>query len=142
MTPPRRQVPSRRTAVLRREAVLAAVPVALAALLGTAGPAAAGTTGAAGAGDPYFPLSGNGGYHVDHYDLTLRYDTASRHLDGTAVLTARATRRLTRFDLDLSGLKVTGVGVGGRRAAFRRDGQELVVTPPRTLRPGRRFQVT
>ncbi|MEW2259538.1 M1 family metallopeptidase [Streptomyces sp. NPDC047869] len=142
MTPPRRQVPSRRTAVLRREAVLATVPVAVAALLGAAGPAAAGTTGAAGAGDPYFPLSGNGGYHVGHYDLTLRYDTASRHLDGTAVLTARATQRLTRFDLDLSGLKVTGVTVGGHRAAFRRDGQELVVTPPHTLRAGQKFRVT
>ncbi|MFF2200202.1 M1 family metallopeptidase [Streptomyces sp. NPDC058145] len=142
MTPPRRQVPSRRTAVLRREAVLATVPVAVAALLGAAGPAAAGTTGTAGAGDPYFPLSGNGGYHVGHYDLTLRYDTASRHLDGTAVLTARATQRLTRFDLDLSGLKVTGVTVGGRPAEFRRDGQELVVTPPHTLRAGQRFRVT
>ena len=142
MTPPRRQVPSRRTAVLRREAVLATVPVAVAALLGAAGPAAAGTTGTAGAGDPYFPLSGNGGYHVGHYDLTLRYDTASRHLDGTAVLTARATQRLTRFDLDLSGLKVNGVTVGGRPAEFRRDGQELVVTPPHTLRAGQRFRVT
>ncbi|MFJ9734921.1 M1 family metallopeptidase [Streptomyces sp. NPDC101169] len=142
MTPQRRQAPGRRTAVLRREAVLATVPVAVAALLGAAGPAAAGTTGAAGAGDPYFPLSGNGGYHVGHYDLTLRYDTASRRLDGEAVLTARATQRLKRFDLDLSGLKVTAVTVGGRPAAFRRDGQELVVTPAHTLSAGQRFRVT
>ncbi|MEV6836678.1 M1 family metallopeptidase [Streptomyces sp. NPDC051133] len=142
MTPPRRQPVRRRTAVLPREAVLAAVPVALAALIGAAGPAAAGTTGTAGAGDPYFPLSGNGGYHVRHYGLTLRYDTASRRLDGTAVLTARATQRLTRFDLDLSGLKVTGVTVDRAAAAFRRDGQELVVTPRRALRAGRQFRVT
>ncbi|MFF0896731.1 M1 family metallopeptidase [Streptomyces sp. NPDC003278] len=141
MRPPRRQVPGRRTAVLRREAVLATVPVAVAALLGAAGPAAAGTTGAAGAGDPYFPLSGNGGYHVGHYDLTLRYDTASRRLDGKAVLTARATQRLTRFDLDLSGLKVTGVTVGGHSAGFRRNGQELVVTPKHALRAGQEFKV-
>ncbi|AYN42947.1 M1 family peptidase [Streptomyces dangxiongensis] len=135
MTPPRRQ-PAR-----RRTAALATVPVAVAALIGAAGPAAPGTTGASGAGDPYFPLSGNGGYHVRHYDLTLRYDTTSRRLDATAVLTARATQRLTRFDLDLKGLKVTSVTVDRATAAFRRDGQELVVTPRHALRPGREFRV-
>ncbi|MFE9452867.1 M1 family metallopeptidase [Streptomyces sp. NPDC006739] len=138
----RQAAAGRRTAVLRREAVLATVPVAVAALLGAAGPASAGTVGAAGAGDPYFPLSGNGGYHVAHYDLTLRYDTTTRHLDGTAVLTARATQRLTRFDLDLSGLKVTDVGVEGVTAGFRRSGQELVVTPRRALAKGQEFRVT
>ncbi|MFG3019619.1 M1 family metallopeptidase [Streptomyces sp. NPDC048254] len=133
---------SRRTAVLRREAVLATVPVAVAALLAAAGPASASTIGAAGAGDPYFPLSGNGGYHVAHYDLTLRYDTASRHLDGKAVLTARATQKLTRFDLDLNGLKVTRVTVDGRTARFSRTGQELVVMPSHALAKGRQFRVT
>ncbi|ANP52735.1 aminopeptidase N [Streptomyces griseochromogenes] len=142
MTTPRRQTARRRTAVLRREAVLATVPVAVAALLGAAGPAPSGTTGAAGAGDPYFPLSGNGGYHVSHYDLTLRYDTASRHLDGKAVLTARATQRLSRFDLDLKGLKVTGVTVDRSAAGFRRSGQELVVTPRHALRKDQTFRVT
>ncbi|MFF1285347.1 M1 family metallopeptidase [Streptomyces sp. NPDC058299] len=135
MTPPRRQ-PAR-----RRTAALATVPVAVAALLGAAGPAAPGTTGASGAGDPYFPLSGNGGYHVRHYGLTLRYDTSSRRLDATAVLTARATQRLTRFDLDLKGLKVTSVTVDRATAAFRRDGQELVITPRHALRRGRGFRV-
>ncbi|KUN05843.1 metallopeptidase [Streptomyces yokosukanensis] len=142
MKPSRRQPARSRISVLRREAVIATVPVAVAALLGAAGPTAAGTTGAAGAGDPYFPLSGNGGYHVRHYGLTLRYDTSSRHLDGTAVLSARATQRLTRFDLDLKGLTVGGVTVEGTRAAFRRTGQELVVTPRRTLRAGQDFRVT
>ncbi|MFI5979122.1 M1 family metallopeptidase [Streptomyces sp. NPDC051452] len=141
MTPPSRQPARRRTAGLRREAVLATVPVAVAALLATAGPAAAGTTGAAGVGDPYFPLSGNGGYHVGHYDLSLRYDTTSRRLDGKAVLTARASHRLTRFDLDLNGLKVTSVTVDRGAAAFRRTGQELVVTPRHALRAGREFRV-
>ncbi|MGW1807947.1 M1 family metallopeptidase [Streptomyces sp. NPDC002078] len=136
MTPPGRQHLRRRTAVL------ATVPVALVALVGAAGPTAPGTAGAPGAGDPYFPLSGNGGFHVRHYDLTLRYDTSSRHLDGRAVLDARATQHLSRFDLDLKGLKVTGVTVDGTPAAFRRDGQELVVTPRHTLSAGRGFRVT
>ncbi|MER6474246.1 M1 family metallopeptidase [Streptomyces collinus] len=111
-------------------------------MLAAAGPAAAGTIGASGAGDPYFPLSGNGGYHVKHYDLTLRYDTTGRHLDGKAVLTARTTRQLTRFDLDLKGLKVTRVTVDGTAAGFRRSGQELVVTPRHALRKDREFRVT
>ncbi|MGW0873334.1 M1 family metallopeptidase [Streptomyces sp. NPDC002740] len=139
MTQPRR----RATTLLRRKTVAATVPVALAALLTAAGPAtAAGPTGTAGVGDPYFPLAGNGGYHVTHYDLTLRYDPDSRHLDGKAVLTARAGQRLTRFDLDFQGLKVTGLTVDHVKAAHRREGQELVVTPRRALRKGERFQIT
>ncbi|AKJ15095.1 metallopeptidase [Streptomyces incarnatus] len=134
--------PAHRPPARRRTALLATVPVALAALVGATGPTAAGAPGAPGAGDPYFPLSGNGGYHVRHYDLTLRYDTSSRHLDGRAVLAARAGQDLSRFDLDLTGLKVTGVTVDGTSAAFRRAGQELVVTPGHTLRTGRVFRVT
>ncbi|MFH8801866.1 M1 family metallopeptidase [Streptomyces sp. NPDC017936] len=134
MTHPRRRPALRTTAAL---------PFALAALLTGADPAlAAGPVGASGVGDPYFPLAGNGGYYVDHYDLTLRYDPTSRHLDGRAVLTARATRRLTRFDLDLHGLKVTGLTVDRAPAAHRRDGQELVVTPRRAPGAGERFRVT
>lgn len=136
-----REQPVRRTAVLRREVVLVTVPLALAALLAAAGPASAGPIGTAGVGDPYFPLAGNGGYHVAHYDLTLRYDPTSRHLDGRAVLTARAIQSLTRFDLDLNGLKVTGLTVDHRKADFRREGQELVVTPRRALRRGQVFRV-
>ncbi|MFD3497455.1 M1 family metallopeptidase [Streptomyces sp. NPDC058678] len=133
--------PPRRTAVLRREAVLATVPVALAALLVAAGPASAATAGTTGVGDPYFPLAGNGGYDVGHYDLTLRYDPGSGHLAGKAVLTARATQRLTRFDLDLNGLRVTGLTVDHAKAEHTRDGQELVVTPRHTLRKGQKFRI-
>ncbi|MFF7446384.1 MULTISPECIES: M1 family aminopeptidase [unclassified Streptomyces] len=124
---------------VRRTVVLGTVPVALAALLGAAAPPPSGSPGA---GDPYFPLAGNGGYRVAHYDLTLRYDPGSRHLDGKAVLYARATQKLGRFDLDLHGLKVTGLTVDRHRADFRRDGQELVVTPRSTLHQGQWFRVT
>ncbi|MGI5142089.1 M1 family metallopeptidase [Streptomyces sp. CA-106110] len=140
MTPPRRKT-VRRTTVLPRQAVATAVPVALAALIAAGGPAVAGTAGASGAGDPYFPFEGNGGYDVRHYDLTLGYDTGTGHLDGKAVLRARATQRLTRFDLDLMGLKVTGVSVDHVKASFRRNGQELVITPRHALRAGQDFRV-
>ncbi|QFZ78288.1 M1 family peptidase [Streptomyces fagopyri] len=138
----RPQQVTRRTSVLRREAVVAAIPAAVAALLVAAGPAAAGPVGNSGVGDPYFPLAGNGGYDVRHYGLTLGYDPRSRHLDGTAVITARATERLTRFDLDLSGLKVTGVTVDHVKASYRRAGQELVITPRHAPRANQEFQVT
>ncbi|KQW11632.1 M1 family metallopeptidase [Streptomyces sp. Root369] len=124
---------------VRRTLVLATTPVALAALLGAGAPP---STGSSGAGDPYFPLAGNGGYHVDHYDLTLGYDPGSGRLDGKAVLTARAGQRLSRFDLDFKGLTVTGLTVDHAKAGFRRDGQELVVTPRRALRKGERFTIT
>ncbi|MEW2544669.1 M1 family metallopeptidase [Streptomyces sp. NPDC047002] len=118
--------------------------MALAALVLSSGPAhaaAPGPAGAPGQGDPYFPLSGNGGYRVGHYDLGLRYDPATRHLAGDAVVTARATQDLGRFDLDLSGLTVSRIRVDGRTAHWSRHGQELVVTPARRLRAGSAFRV-
>ncbi|PWI13387.1 metallopeptidase [Streptomyces sp. Act143] len=124
---------------VRRAFVLGTVPVALVTLLGAAAPPSSGTSGV---GDPYFPLAGNGGYHVHHYDLTLRYDPAGRHLSGTAVLTARAGQNLSRFNLDLNGLKVTGLTVGRDKADFSRDGQELTVTPRHALHRGQWFRVT
>ncbi|WP_254068814.1 M1 family metallopeptidase [Streptomyces sp. TM32] len=104
-------------------------------------PAAAGTKGASSAGDSLFPLSGNGGYDVSHYDLKLGYDPKSRSLDGRAVITARTTQPLTRFNLDLEGLTVKSVKVNQAGADFRRDGQELVITPERPLNKGERFRV-
>ena len=32
------------------------------------------TPGSRTAGDPYLPTIGNGGYDVQHYDLTINYD--------------------------------------------------------------------
>ena len=66
------------------------------------GPAlAAGPSAGAGtAGDPYFPMQGNGGYDVGHYDLSLRFTPSSGMLEGNAVVQATATQALSRFDLD------------------------------------------
>jgi Peptidase family M1 domain/Peptidase M1 N-terminal domain/Immune inhibitor A-like, MAM domain len=92
------------------------------------------TPGSPGIGDEYFPLDGNGGYDVGHYDLDLRYDPATGVLAGEARITATATQDLSSFDLDLQGLQVHSVTVDGRLASFTRDGSELVVTPARGLR--------
>jgi aminopeptidase N len=109
------------------------------------GPSAAGaqsfTPGANGIGDPYFPLEGNGGYDVKHYDLRFSYDPATDRLDALNKITATATQDLSRFDLDLQQLTVKGVDVNDRTAAFTRNGQELVITPPKGITDGSTFTV-
>ena len=97
--------------------------------------------GAPGIGDPYYPLDGNGGYDVDHYDLDLRYDPATDVLAGTASITAHATQDLSSLDLDLQGLEVRSVVVDGREAVWSRQGQELVVTPHHPLHEDHQFTV-
>jgi len=101
-----------------------------------------GVFGAAGLGDPLFPLAGNGGYDVRHYALALGYDPGTTILDGTALILATATQSLSRFDLDLRGFAISDLRVDGRRASYTRDGQELQITPARPLRAGRPFTVT
>src|SRR5215211_3956455 len=120
------------------------VVVLAVAVLAVAAPAGAAdrfTPGAPGLGDPFFPLAGNGGYDVAHYGLRLRYDPATRHLDGRATIRAVATQDLSRFDLDLRGFAISRLSVNGRTASFTRRGQELVITPARGLPAGRAFTV-
>jgi aminopeptidase N len=116
---------------------------ALVLLLATAGVAGAAdfTPGSSGAGDPFFPNAGNGGYDVANYDLALAYDPSTDVLDGKAVVTAKATQDLSRFDLDLRGFQISKLTVNGVAAAFTRDGQELVITPRTGIRSGSTFRV-
>ncbi len=109
----------------------------LVASLAAAGPAAAGfSPGSPGAGDPYYPLAGNGGYDVKHYSLTIDWNAATNQMRSTAVITAKATQDLSRFDLDLRGFSIPRLTVDGEPASFRRLGQELVITPRHGLRDG------
>jgi hypothetical protein len=98
-----------------------------------AAPPTACVNGAGDLGDTYYPGIGNGGYDVTHYDLNLKYDPATRILDGKATITAAAIQNLCRFNLDLRGLTVTSVKVNGAPAQFTRDGRELIITPPAPL---------
>ena len=123
------------------------------AVSGTAAPVAAaspeasrpggpsGAVGAPGVGDPFFPLAGNGGIDVQDYNLKLAYDPATDRLEGTATLRIVATQDLRRFDLDLREFTLGTVTVDGVAATFTRDGQELQITPRRTLRKGASFTV-
>ncbi len=97
------------------------------------------TPGSAGAGDPYFPLDGNGGYDVAHYDLAFKFDPATGAIDSVATITAVATQNLSSFDLDLTGLDVRSITVNRKTAAFSRSGQELIVTPAAGIRKASSF---
>jgi aminopeptidase N len=126
----------------RAAGVLLAAGTATAALLAVPADATPSyTPGAPGVGDPYFPLEGNGGYDVGHYDLALGYAPDTHQLAGTVRIAARATQNLSRFDLDLSGMTVTKVTVDSVKAGFTRDGQELRITPRTGIRRGSAFDV-
>jgi hypothetical protein len=133
--------------MIRTFAAVVAVSMCLvawpaAALAGHHGPIRHfGSPGAPGIGDPYFPLDGNGGYDVRHYELDLAYTPSTDVLSGAAIIRARATQNLSSFNLDLQGLNVRSIRVNHRRADWSRDGGELTVTPRRPLRKHRRFKV-
>src|SRR6185436_12720499 len=103
--------------------VLGGVPTAMAA------PPAPFPAGSSGIGDPYFPLDGNGGYDVSHYDLALTYDPATDTLTGVATIQARTTQALGQFDLDFVGLHLRSLSVNGIATTFQRKDQELIVKP-------------
>ncbi|HET6704691.1 M1 family metallopeptidase [Amycolatopsis sp.] len=109
-----------------------------------AAPAPLYSPGAPGAGDPYFPDMGNGGYDVGHYDIRLAFTPETGAIDATTTVLATATQNLSRFDLDFQGpLTISKLSVNGRNAAFTRSGaQELVITPPEGLRKGSPFVVS
>ena len=123
----------------RRTAKIA-VPIALvpalvvAALLGpaTAAPLASpDADGAAGIGDPYFPLFGNGGYDVSHYDVDLKIDgtTPSGTVAGTTTIQAVALQNLDSFHLDFK-LGASAVKVDGVAAQFVNGAdRELTIEP-------------
>src|SRR6478672_10417958 len=118
-------------------AALAALAVVLASGLTTTaagdevveGPQA----GASGVGDPYWPLDGNGGIDVRHYDVAVDYDFATGELSGTTTARVLATDDLSSFGLDLL-LPVTAVSVDGVPATFAKPSEhELRVQPDQPL---------
>jgi aminopeptidase N len=97
--------------------------------------------GADRSNDPYLPRHGNGGYLVRHYDLDLDYRIGPNRLDGRASIDAVATHPLSRFSLDLDGLRVAGVTVDGRDARHEQAGGKLRVTPAVPVAAGAAFRV-
>ncbi|MEO5834775.1 MAG: M1 family metallopeptidase [Nakamurella sp.] len=103
------------------------------------------TPGASGVGDPFFPHGGNGGYDVASYQLDLSYQPDTKTLAGKERISATATQTLSSFNLDLRGMDVGAVWVNHQPARFSRDGtdgQELTVTPRKSLKKNQRFTVS
>ncbi|MGB8384824.1 MAG: M1 family peptidase, partial [Dermatophilaceae bacterium] len=80
--------------------------------------------------DPYLPGHGDPAYRVEHYDLRLDYRVATNALRGEATMQLTALTDLDSIRLNLSGLTVGKVTLGGRPVKWRRNGGEL------TLRSG------
>ena len=99
--------------------------------------------GSDGAGDPFFPKAGNGGYDTTHYSLTLDYDQPANFLEGTAIINATATQNLRRFNLDLRDFyAISALIVNGQPAQFARPGQqEIAISPADRLDEGSKFTV-
>lgn len=129
----------------RRLATLAVALLLLAPL--AAGPTAASPTdepppsGAPGIGDRYFPLDGNGGIDVQHYEVHDRYEFRTGRLSGWTRVRLTATQPLTAFNLDLL-LPVRAVTVDGAEVAWARPNRhELQIVPPTPLVAGRTVDV-
>jgi aminopeptidase N len=104
--------------------------------------AALSSPGAAGIGDPYYPLMGNGGYDVLHYTLDLDLDVeAGSILEGIATIEALATQSLSTFNLDYRGPTIAAITVDDVPAHWRREGGELTITPAAPLEVGGAFTV-
>ncbi len=98
------------------------------------------TPGSSGAGDPYFPGYGNGGYDVSRYLVRISYGIATRKLRGDTTVTATATQDLSQLNLDLE-LPVSSVAVDGVPATYSRSGRELTVVPAAPINQGDTFAV-
>ena len=100
------------------------------------------SAGAAGIGDPYFPLLGNGGYDAVHYSIDLDLDVEAGSITkGITTIEALATQDLSAFNLDYRGPRIDAVTVDGAPAAWDRDGGELTITPPELILSGEPFTV-
>lgn len=91
--------------------------------------------------DPYAPHSGDAGYRVESYDLTLGYRVRTNRLEGTALLAAVAVEGLSVIALDLVGLRASRVRVNGAPARFTAAAGKVRVTPAASLAAGEPFTV-
>ena len=91
--------------------------------------------------DPYTPDRGDPAYEVTHYELDLDYKVSTNRLAGRAVLDVTVLEDARRLVVDLVGLRVLKVTVGGTAAKWVHRGARVVVTPSAPLTRGVRTQV-
>lgn len=94
--------------------------------------------------DIYVPNHGDERFSVSHYDIDIDLKLAGNHVQAKTTLRAKAgTHRLEQFTLDLHGLKVSRVSVGGRPPTrFTHRGSRLTITPKTPIAAGAEFTVS
>ena len=92
--------------------------------------------------EPFFPRAGNVGYDARFYGVELAFSPRDGRIEATASIEALAEQRLSRFSLDLAGMRVTAVEVDGRKARFNRGRDKLKVVPAAPIPRGAGFVVT
>lgn len=92
------------------------------------------------ANDSRIPGIGNGGYDAQHYDSTVKVGKDGS-LDARSLMTAIATEPLDSLNLDFIGLNVENILVNGKKAAFKREDGELIITPQKGIASGEEFSV-
>ncbi|MET8948957.1 M1 family metallopeptidase [Streptomyces sp. NPDC004542] len=98
---------------------------------------------ALGIGDRLYPYLGNPGYDVRSYDIAFTYKgDNSKPLEAVTQIDARATSQLDRINLDFAQGTVHSVEVNGVRADFATSVEDLIVTPPRPIKPGQPLHIT
>jgi aminopeptidase N len=101
----------------------------------------AGSPGADGIGDPFYPQQGNGGYNVQHYALNVIVDVENNLIEAQAIIQAQATQDLSRFNFDFGGPDISQILVNDEPTPFQRTGVELIINPARPLPQGDIFEV-
>ncbi len=93
-------------------------------------------------GDPFALELGNSGYDIQHYDLNLQIDPTMPYLEGRATITVKATyHHLSVMSLDLRGMSVHAVKVGGQPTSFDVQARKLVIYLPTPVGFGTVFDV-
>lgn len=97
--------------------------------------------GSTGLDDVYFPEAGNGGYDALHYAIDLDVDMETGEVQGVTTIDAQAKQDLSAFNLEFSGLQITGLMINDAPAEFERNGKELTITPNEAFVEGEEFVV-
>jgi len=100
-----------------------------------------GTIGSVGLGDSIFPMEGNGGIDVEHYDLMLKWSDKTGAIDAKAILNIQAIQKLSTFNLDFHGLKISNIKVDHVDCTFSRDKDELTIVLPKPIEKSTTFSV-
>ena len=101
-----------------------------------------GFTAPTGYGDSIYPLLGDAGLDVTHYDLSITSDPRRDAIAGRAELSITALRDLSQISLDFAGPKVLGVKLGSGAVRHVQVGEKLLILPPAPVASGTAFTVT